>query len=170
MVQNNFFQYIQFEKRYSANTVTAYKNDINQFFIFIKKQYNIIDITKVDYLIVRSWIVELIENDLSTRSINRKLSSLKAFFKHLIIEDKISLNPMLKVTSLKTSKRLPEFVEKSKLDYLLNDVNFGNNFSAIRDKTIFEIFYATGIRSSEMLCFLLPLALNKVGVRPVPFT
>ena len=151
MVQNKFFQHIQFEKRYSYHTITAYKKDINQFFLFLKEHYEIIDEKKIDYLIIRSWIVELMENGLSTRSINRKLSSLKTFFKYLIREEKISVNPMLKVTSPKTSKRLPEFVEKNKIDFLLNDVDFGDDFTAIRDKTIFEVFYATGIRSSELI-------------------
>lgn len=151
MVQDKFIQYIQFEKRYSYHTIIAYKTDIDQFFLFLKEQYEIIDEKKVDYLIIKSWIVKLMENDLSTRSINRKLSSLKTFFKYLIREEIISINPMLKVTSPKTSKRLPEFVEKNKIEHLLNDVDFGDDFTAIRNKTIFEVFYATGIRSSELI-------------------
>ena len=151
MVQDKFIQYIQFEKRYSYHTIIAYKKDIDQFFLFLKEQYEIIDEKKVDYLIIKSWIVKLMENDLSTRSINRKLSSLKTFFKYLIREEIISVNPMLKVTSPKTSKRLPEFVEKNKIEHLLNDVDFGDDFTAIRNKTIFEVFYATGIRSSELI-------------------
>ena len=151
MVQDKFIQYIQFEKRYSYHTIIAYKKDIDQFFLFLKEQYEIIDEKKVDYLIIKSWIVKLMENNLSTRSINRKLSSLKTFFKYLIREEIISVNPMLKVTSPKTSKRLPEFVEKNKIEHLLNDVDFGDDFTAIRNKTIFEVFYATGIRSSELI-------------------
>ncbi len=151
MVQDKFIQYIQFEKRYSYHTIIAYKKDIDQFFLFLKEQYEIIDEKKVNYLIIKSWIVKLMENNLSTRSINRKLSSLKTFFKYLIREEIISVNPMLKVTSPKTSKRLPEFVEKNKIEHLLNDIDFGDNFTAIRNKTIFEVFYATGIRSSELI-------------------
>ena len=151
MVQDKFIQYIQFEKRYSYHTIIAYKKDIDQFFLFLKEQYEIIDEKKIDYLIIKSWIVKLMENGLSTRSINRKLSSLKTFFKYLIREEIISVNPMLKVTSPKTSKRLPEFVEKNKIEHLLNDVDFGDDFTAIRNKTIFEVFYATGIRSSELI-------------------
>ncbi|MCD4772673.1 MAG: tyrosine-type recombinase/integrase [Bacteroidales bacterium] len=151
MVQEKFIQHIQFEKRYSNHTITAYKKDIEQFYIFLKEYYEIIDEKKADYLIIRSWIVKLMENGLSTRSINRKLSSLKTFFKYLIREEIISINPMLKITSPKTSKRLPEFVEKNKIDYLLNDIDFGDDYIAIRDKTIFEVFYATGIRTSELI-------------------
>ncbi len=151
MVQRKFYQHIQFEKRFSNHTITAYKKDITQFFQFIKEKYEIIDEKKVDHIIIRSWIVELMEKGLSTRSINRKLSSLKSFFKYLIREEKISINPMHKVTSPKTSKRLPEFVEKNKMSTLLNDIDFGDDFTSVRDKTIIEVFYATGIRSSELI-------------------
>lgn len=151
MVQEKFFQYLQFEKRYSQHTITAYKNDITQFFLFLMNRYETSNEKKIDYLIVRSWIVELMETGLSTRSINRKLSTLKTFFKYLIREEKISINPMLKVIAPKTSKRLPEFVEKSNIEHLLNKIDFGNDYSAIRNKTILETFYATGIRSSELI-------------------
>ncbi|MCD4745235.1 MAG: tyrosine recombinase XerC [Bacteroidales bacterium] len=154
MLKENFIQYIQFEKRYSSNTVIAYQKDLDQFFSFINNEYNIYNLNDVDYLMIRSWLVNLMELSLTTRSVNRKLTTLKSFYKYLIKEGVIKENPMIKIISPKTSKKLPVFVEKKKMDLLFDDIDFGNNFCGIRDRLILEMFYHTGMRLSELVNLL----------------
>ncbi|MBE9480083.1 MAG: tyrosine recombinase XerC [Bacteroidetes bacterium] len=151
MTIERYIQYIQYEKRYSKHTVIAYKKDLDQFFSFISEQYETTDIKNINYSIVRSWLVNLMENSISTRTINRKLSTLKSFFKFLIREGEISENPMHKIIPPKSSKRLPAFIEQEKINFLFDEINFGEGFNAIRDKTILELFYATGMRLSELV-------------------
>lgn len=151
MTIERYIQYIQYEKRYSKHTVIAYTKDLDQFFSFISEQYETTDIKNINYLIVRSWLVYLMENSISTRTINRKLSTLKSFFKFLIREGEISENPMRKIIPPKSSKRLPAFIEQEKINFLFDETDFGEGFKAIRDKTILELFYATGMRLSELV-------------------
>lgn len=151
MTIERYIQYIQYEKRYSKHTVIAYTKDLDQFFSFISEQYETTDIKNINYSIVRSWLVNLMENSISTRTINRKLSTLKSFFKFLIREGEISENPMHKIISPKSSKRLPAFIEQEKINFLFDEIDFGEGFNAIRDKTILELFYATGMRLSELV-------------------
>lgn len=151
MNSKEFILYIRFEKRYSDNTILAYRNDLDQFYNFIKDRYNIINIKDVDYSIIRSWLVFLMENSISARSINRKLTSLKSFYKFLVKEGEVEINPMNKVISPKTPKKIPQFVEKEKMDMLFKSIDFGEGFSAIRDRFILELFYATGMRLSELV-------------------
>ncbi len=150
MTIERYIQYIQYEKRYSKHTIIAYTNDLDQFFSYISEQYEITDIKNINYSIVRSWLVNLMENSISTRTINRKLSTLKSFFKFLIREGEISENPMRKIIPPKSSKRLPVFIELEKINFLFDEIDFGEGFNAIRDKTILELFYATGMRLSEL--------------------
>ncbi len=151
MTIERYIQYIQYEKRYSKHTVIAYTKDLDQFFSFISEQYETTDIKNINYLLVRSWLVYLMENSISTRTINRKLSTLKSFFKFLIREGEISENPMRKIIPPKSSKRLPAFIEQEKINFLFDEIDFGEGFKAIRDKTILELFYATGMRLSELV-------------------
>lgn len=151
MTIERYIQYIQYEKRYSKHTVIAYTNDLDQFFSFISEQYETTDIKNINYSMVRSWLVNLMENSISTRTINRKLSTLKSFFKFLIREGEISENPMRKIIPPKSSKRLPAFIELEKINFLFDEIDFGEGFNAIRDKTILELFYATGMRLSELV-------------------
>jgi integrase/recombinase XerC len=150
MTIERYIQYIQYEKRYSKHTVIAYTKDLDQFFSFISEHYETTDIKNINYSIVRSWLVNLMENSISTRTINRKLSTLKSFFKFLIREGEISENPMRKIIPPKSSKRLPVFIELEKINFLFDEIDFGEGFNAIRDKTILELFYATGMRLSEL--------------------
>ena len=151
MAPANFLSYLQFEKRYSPHTIIAYRTDLEQFFDYLKESYSIEQIQEVNYQLIRSWIVSLIEMSINPRSVNRKITTLKTFYKFLLREKIIMENPMLKVQSLKTSRRLPLFVEKDKMDFLLDEVNFGVGFPAIRNKLIMEMFYSTGIRLSELI-------------------
>lgn len=109
------------------------------------------DIREVNHLIIRSWFVNMMEHDIEARSVNRKLSTLKSFFKFLIREGEITENPMRKITSPKMSKRLPVFVDKEKMEMLFESVDFGEGYPGVRDKMILELFYATGMRLSELV-------------------
>lgn len=151
MFSERFIQYITFEKRYSPNTIIAYQKDLYQFFDYIASEYNIKNIHDINHSIIRSWIVHLANDSISARSINRKLSTLKTYYKFLLKENLIKQNPLTKILPPKTKKRLPEFVNREKMDLLFDQVEFGDNFRGIRDKLIIEIFYFTGMRLSEMI-------------------
>ncbi len=151
MEQGKFIDYIQYEKRYSPHTVSAYRNDLDQFFSFLKKQYEITDIRDVTHPMIRSWLVSLMEEKITPRSVNRKLTTLKSFYRFLLREGQVSINPMRKIISPRTSKKLPSFVEREKMEMLFEKINFGEGFPALRDCLILEILYATGMRLSELI-------------------
>jgi integrase/recombinase XerC len=150
-VKQRFLAYLQYEKRYSPHTVTAYRTDLDQFFEYLHLQYNTDDIQSVTHLMIRSWLVEMMENGISARSITRKLTTLKSFYKFLLREGTMEINPMRKIVSPKMSKRLPVFVEKDKMEKLFDQVEFGDGYPGIRNKLILELFYATGMRLSELV-------------------
>ncbi|MBK7431241.1 MAG: tyrosine-type recombinase/integrase [Bacteroidetes bacterium] len=151
MVVQSFLQYIRFEKRFSANTVLAYENDLKQFFEFQKKLYEVEAPGDVNQSMVRSWMVSMMENGVGARSVNRKITSLKTFYKFLLRRGDVKTNPLLKVISPKVSKRLPVFVDEAKMKLLFTEVNFGDGFDAIRDRLILELLYATGMRRAELI-------------------
>tara|TARA_B100000902_G_C27219549_1_gene868873 strand:- start:483 stop:1352 length:870 start_codon:yes stop_codon:yes gene_type:complete len=152
MQQEKFINYLTTEKRFSNHTIISYSTDINQFFLFLSNEYQIDDdILKVNFQIVRSWIASLLEQGLSPISVTRKISTLKTYFKFLIREGVIKDNPMLKVISPKSKKRLPVFVDEDQIQSLLNEVKFSEGFIGERDKLIIELFYVTGIRISELI-------------------
>ncbi len=151
MAIDKFKRYLEFEKRYSTHTLIAYKKDIEQFFSFFKDVYAIESVKFVDQVIIRSWIISLKEESISTRTINRKITSLKTFFRFLLKEGEISENPMLKILSPKTSKKLPVFIEEEKMKILFEEIDFGEGFEAARDRLILEILYSTGVRLSELI-------------------
>jgi integrase/recombinase XerC len=148
-----FIQYIQYEKRYSPHTVTSYRNDLLQFFTFINIEYGTEKPEEVTFQMVRSWLASLMEKKLSPRSVNRKKTTLQTFFKFLIKENVITENPLNRVLSPKTSKRLPVYVEEAQMEHLFSpgEIDFGSGFRAVRDKMILEMFYATGMRLSELV-------------------
>ena len=147
----NFLDYISNEKRYSIHTLISYKSDLNQFFLFLNTEFNISEPNKVSFKMIRNWISHLLENGLKSVSVNRKISSIKSYFKFIEMSGFSDYNPTLKITSPKTSKRLPIFIEKNNIDNLLDNNFFNNDFEGSRDKLIIELFYFTGIRLSELL-------------------
>jgi integrase/recombinase XerC len=149
--RDEFLKFIQYEKRFSSHTLVAYSNDLKQFLDYLSTTYQISNITEINHTVIRSWIVTLMEQKLTARSVNRKITTLKTFYKFLLRQEKVAQNPMLKVLSPKTSKRLPVFVEKDKIKALLDSTTFGNDFESQRNKLIIELFYATGIRLSELI-------------------
>jgi integrase/recombinase XerC len=151
MLQSKFISFIKSEKRLSQYTVTSYNSDLNQFFLFINNFDGISTEKEITFKIIRLWISSLVESGLSSRSVNRKISTIKSYFKFLEISEEIILNPTLKIISPKISKKLPVIVEKVNLDLLLDKENFENSFIGSRDKLIIEVFYLTGIRLSELI-------------------
>ena len=148
---SGFLDYISHQKRYSPHTVTAYKKDLEQFNQFLLSDFQIESFKKVESTIIRSWIVHLIEKEVSTRSINRKISTLKSFYKYLLKNNEVTKNPLLKVVTPKTSKRLPVFVGESEISNLFDEVKYDDGYEGSRDKLILEFLYATGIRLIELV-------------------
>ena len=151
MRTHSFLQFLEFEKRYSKHTLTAYESDLNQFSDFLSITYQIKNISEVEAIHVRSWMVDLIDKKVATRSVNRKLSSLKSFFKFHLKRGDVEKNPMSKIQPPKSGKRLPVFVSKQHLKTLFEDITFPEGFEGVRDKLVLNIFYQTGVRVSELV-------------------
>ena len=152
MLKNKFIKYLSAEKRFSEHTITSYSTDLDQFSIFLSEEYQISnEVSGISFQIVRSWIASLLEKGVTPRSVNRKISTLKTYFKFLIRENIILESPMLKIVAPKSKKRLPVFIEENQIENLLNEVEFDEGFIGERDKLIIELFYVTGIRLSELI-------------------
>lgn len=147
-----FLEYLRFEKRVSENTIISYQTDLLQFFDFQKQHSNIVNVKDITLKDIRNWIFYLIELEQNcSKTINRKISSLKALFKYSLREGIISENPTLQVSSPKIPKRVPQYVEENDMKKLFQSDLFENSFEGWRDKAIMELFYATGIRVSELI-------------------
>lgn len=147
---NKFLEYLEFEKRYSKHTIVSYKTDLSQFqtYLFLVFDLNAENATHV---MIRSWMVTLVENGISSRTINRKKTTLQVFYKYLKSKGFIEETPMQKVVAPKVEKRLPHYVKKQDMESLFSEVEFTNDFSGSRDKLILELFYCTGMRLSELV-------------------
>jgi integrase/recombinase XerC len=146
-----FKDYLQLEKKYSPHTVNAYLNDISFFESFNKNQFHQENIDQVNYSQIRAWIVSLVDDNMSNVSVNRKIASLKAFYKFLLKTKQIEVSPLLKHKALKTPKTLQiPFSEKEVVD-VLNQIQNPVGFEEIRDKLIIDLFYTTGIRRTELI-------------------
>ena len=152
MLQNKFITYLSSEKRFSEHTIKSYTTDLKQFTSFLLSEFQIIDeIHEISFQIIRTWIASLLEKGINPRSVNRKISTLKTYFKFLIREGELIENPMMKVVAPKSKKRLPIFIEEDQIASLLNEVQFEKGFVGQRNKLIIELFYVTGIRLSELI-------------------
>ena len=151
MPVSRFLKYLQFEKRFSPHTVTAYETDLNQFFNYLDKQYKLSEVKEITHFLIRSWIVSLMDAKTTAKSVNRKISALKSFFRFLLKEKEIEQNPMLKIVSPKIPKRLPEFVSVESMDLLFKHVDFGEGYEGIRNRIILELLYGTGMRRAELI-------------------
>ena len=145
-----YIDYIKFERRFSKHTVVAYNNDLLQFFSFISDLYKL-DILEANYSIIRAWIVHLNSNDISKRSINRKITSLRSFYKYQLVLGNIDSNPAVKITLLKTDKPLPTYVEEENMNKLFSEVKFPDDYNGILAKTMIDLLYSTGVRVSELV-------------------
>ena len=149
--KESFLDYLQFEKRYSDHTILSYRTDLEQSEGYFNEAGGGSDLSMADVRLIRSWVIHLMESGQSARSVNRKISTLKSFYKHMMREQHIQINPMDKVLSPKLSKKLPAFVEEDKMDILLDLHEFGEDFSGYRNRLIIEIFYITGMRQAELI-------------------
>ena len=149
--KESFLGYLQHEKRNSPNTVQAYSIDLDQFIRYCKSVNKNLKLDEVDVKVVRGWVVQLMEEGLAPRSVNRKLTTLKTFYQFLIRKGAITKNPMNGILGLKQKTKLPEFVEQEQMDQLLDQYDFGEDFSGIRNRLIIEILYTTGIRREELI-------------------
>lgn len=151
MMHERFLDYLRYEKRFSPHTLTAYESDMSQFIEFLQKTYDLTKPGEIQHTHVRSWMVDLMKRGNVPRSINRKLSCLKSFFKYLRKQGEITTNPMLKVISPKTGKRLPVFVPEKAMSLLFEKVDFGEGHAGLRNRLVMEVLYCTGIRKSELM-------------------
>jgi integrase/recombinase XerC len=148
--QESFISYLQFEKRSSSHTVTAYQNDLDQFVQYCIKLVGEFNVNNVDAKLVRSWVVQLMGNGLNPSSVNRKVTTVKAFFRYLQKHNVVTMNPADSLPLPKIRKKLPQFVEEKSLNNLLDNDFFDNEFIGTRDKLIISLFYGAGIRLSEL--------------------
>ena len=147
----SFFKYLQFEKRYSPHTLLSYQTDLGQFTEYLATTYQISDLAQADHALIRSWIVSLVQRNLDTRTVNRKIACLRSFYKFLLKNNRIAKNPMLRIKSPKIAKKLPSFVSEADFNALLNSYDFGDTFEGCRDRLILEFLYGTGIRLAELI-------------------
>jgi integrase/recombinase XerC len=145
-----FIDYLKFEKRYSAHTIRAYTDDLDQFFSFLERTFGQTAIPGISSTFIRSWLASLKEQKITSKSINRKISSLKSFFKYQLRTGMLEKSPMTGIISPKSGKRLPVYVEEKDMQLLLNGVEFPDNWTGKTDRLLIRIFYDTGMRLTEL--------------------
>lgn len=146
-----FLKYLNFEKRYSDHTLKSYRTDLNQLQNYLLETYQIDSVSEVTHDMLRSWMVALMENDVSPRTVSRKISTVKSYFKWGRKYESFSHDPTLKIKLPKIPKRLPVYVEEEDMEKIRTQDFFPDTFEGMRDKLIVELFYQTGIRSNELL-------------------
>jgi len=151
MVKGKFIDYIRYEKRFSPHTVTAYTSDLEEYYYFLDKYYGLKEPERAESFMIRSWISNLSENRLSKRSIGRKISSINAFYRFLLKKEILLNNPVTGISTPRSSKKLPVYIEEDMMESLLNISLNNSDFDGIRDRIVMEILYNTGIRSSELI-------------------
>ncbi len=148
---SHFITYLDCEKNYSPYTITAYKNDLSSFEDFCGSEFQIKEISEVSYPIIRSWIVKLVEDHISNRSINRKISSLRSYFNFLLKSKQIEDHPLRKHKALKVEKRINVPFSEKEINEVLDFFDQAEGFEQIRDKLIIELLYTTGMRRAELI-------------------
>ena len=147
-----FTDYLKFEKRYSLHTLTAYSKDLEQFSVFIEKEFECTQVEEVIASFVRTWLANIKDaTDAEPKTINRKISSLKSFFKFLLRQQIISSNPMTTVVSQKQRKRLPQYIEKPDVEKLWRYTDFADGWQGRTERLILVLLYQTGMRLSELV-------------------
>ena len=147
---DSFINYLEFEKKSSAHTVLAYQKDLEQFQEFILTSFEKEDIASADHSEIRAWVIDLVENELSTTTVNRKIATLRSFYKFLLRSRVISKDPTYKLKSLKNPKKLPEFLQENTISSVLEESVYEDNFEGQRDRMVMEFLYLTGVRLSEL--------------------
>lgn len=151
MLIESFLDYLRYERNYSEKTILAYGADIKQLQEFAQEEYGKFDPVEVESEQIREWIVSLMDKGYTSTSMNRKLSSLRSFYKYLLKQGEVVVDPLRRITGPKNKKPLPVFLKESEMNTLLDDTDFGEGFKGCRDRLIIEMFYATGIRLSELI-------------------
>jgi integrase/recombinase XerC len=146
-----FLAYLKFEKRFSPHTLQAYETDLIHFFDYLAVQYGGIELKQITHLYVRSWLAQLKEEGLTGKSINRKISTLRSFFKFCLKQSAIEQSPMTKITAPKSEKRLPQFVAERDMATLINHVEFTDDWKGKTERLLLLLFYNTGMRLSELI-------------------
>ena len=146
-----FLDHLKFEKRYSQHTLISYQNDLEQFFAYLISQFDAPPIQKITASLVRSWLAELKGDDLTGKTINRKISTLKSFFKYQMKTGVLQQTPMVTIVSPRISKRLPVFVEEKHLATLFEHVSFTDDWKGRTERLVLQLFYASGMRLSELI-------------------
>ncbi len=151
MMVESFLRYIRYEKNYSSHTVISYKNDLLQFEEYCRREAGSFDPLHVDLDMVRNWMVSLSEEGVQVSSVKRKISALRSFFKYLKREGKITESPLCLLSMPKTRKKLPVYVREDQMDFLIDDIDFGDGFRGVRDRLLLIMLYTTGMRRSELI-------------------
>jgi len=146
-----FLDYLKFERRYSPHTLGAYQTDLVQFFQFLTSQFDAPEPVAITPAFVKSWLAEMRGEDVTPKTLNRKISSLKAYFKYQIKTGEIEASPMTTIVSPKAGKRLPVFVSGTDMEKLKSEVEFTNDWKGKTDRLLLDVFYATGMRLSELV-------------------
>ena len=147
--KHDFIKYLRFEKRFSRHTILSYENDLRQYFEFAVQCGQTDDLP--DTATLRMWVVSQMENNITPRTIHRKLSTLRSYCKYLMQRGYLKTNPLDKVLKPKLSKRLPEFIENERINHFLDSYDFGNDFAGRRNRLILELLYQTGMRRAELI-------------------
>ncbi len=151
MALDAFISYLSLEKNYSAHTVSAYRKDLESFRAFCNDRFDRVSIDAIEYVVIRNWIVDLVNSGISNRSINRKVASLKAYYKFLQRIGELKANPLSKHRALKTSKKIEVPFSEKEMEQVLKQISFNDDFEGLRDKLIIELFYTSGIRRAELI-------------------
>lgn len=151
LLTDSFLSYLQYERNYSAGTIAYYKADVLELQDFIQEKVGDFTPSDVDAGLVREWIVSLMDKGIAASTINRKLSSIRTYYKFLLRKGEVPADPLQKITGPKKKKPLPAFLKESEMNKLLDEVDFGEGFKGCRDHMIIEMFYATGMRLSELI-------------------
>lgn len=145
-----FLKYLQVERNYSVQTIRAYGDDLRQFFIFCGIDPETSQFPQISHRTIRAWLSSLLDNDNTSRTVNRKLSSLRSFYKFLIKTGAVSVDPLAKIVAPKMSKKLPVFLNTAETDKMLDTIKYPDDFFGLRDLIVIELFYFTGVRVSEL--------------------
>jgi integrase/recombinase XerC len=148
---SGFIDYLKFEKRYSVHTIRSYRDDLEAFAVYLGAEFGGMEVKAISAAVVRSWLASLKDAELSSRSVNRKISSLRSFYKYLLRAGVVEQSPMAAIIGPKAGKRLPVFVEEEDMAVLFGEVPFGDDWEGLTDKLLLALLYHTGMRLSELI-------------------
>ncbi len=145
-----FFKYLQYEKRFSPHTITSYQTDLHQFKEYLQEVYDTENLLEANHSIIRSWVVTLVQKELDSRTIHRKIASLRSYFRFQIQQGLVPTNPTLRIKAPKLAKKLPAFIPEEDFSQLLDHGSFSDDFKGQREVVILELLYGTGMRLAEL--------------------